>query len=732
LSDRSCAISLGIHIAVEKSPLPALPAQPLGEERMRLIDAIGLRLSGVVGYDQVIRAAAQCAVPGLAELVILGIREEGTDRLEVAHVDPDQEQPIAERLNAALPAIRRAIEQDLSQGRAFRWLPYITDSSLRFLTRLDPAFQQLFKELQVRSLMVVPLRSGSRTRGVMAFARVRAEAQFQAADLAVAQMVARRAAAQIEKAALYERSRNQETQRTHLEDALQKWVRVFDLAGWGAAIVDGADQRIETVNPAFARIHGYPDPAALTGRPFAELLDPEHRDDPERWLTDEGRSEPYESVHVRSDGTRFPVLVDVTILTTGADTTSYVVTVQETSELKRAQDRLRGAQRMEAVGRLAGGVAHEVNNMMTIILGFSDLLGRTADLPEERQRELEEIRKAATRAGKITQQLLAFSRQQILQPSDLQLNEVVAEFAALLRLLMPANIRIETSLSPVSSTLHVDRAQLDQVLINLAFNARDAMAAGGTLKLVTGSRWLNEADGRHHIGIPIPPGQYALVSVVDSGHGMDPTTIDHVFEPFFTTKPLGTGTGLGLATVYGIVKQSGGFVWIESKPGIGTTVTVSVPEVYRPIPVGKERRPSDRIEGCRIGGTVLVVEDEEAVRELACRVLEEEGFQALQASSAAKVIEMLEIFGDEIDLVLSDVIVADMAPAELERRLRVGGRKVPILYMSGYSREEVVERGLIRAGSPFLQKPFTPEELTEVVCRQLETVAGAGGRPVTT
>jgi CheY-like chemotaxis protein len=298
--------------------------------------------------------------------------------------------------------------------------------------------------------------------------------------------------------------------------------------------------------------------------------------------------------------------------------------------------------------------------------------------------------------------------------------------------LLPASIRIETSLSPVSSTLHVDRPQLDQVLINLAFNARDAMATGGTLRLTTESRWLNEADGRHFIGIPIPPGQYALISVMDSGHGMDRTTIDHVFEPFFTTKPLGSGTGLGLASVYGIVKQSGGFVWIESAPGAGTTVTVSLPEVHRPIPVAAEQLPSARVEESRLGGTVLVIEDEEGVRDLACRVLEEEGCRVLRAADAAGLIDLLQAAGDDIDLVLSDVIIPDLAPAELERRLYQGGRRPPVLYMSGYSRDEVVERDLIPAGGAFLQKPFTPEELTAAVRRQLALAGAARGRPVAT
>src|SRR5690349_1234278 len=216
--------------------------------------------------------------------------------------------------------------------------------------------------------------------------------------------------------------------------------------------------------------------------------------------------------------------------------------------------------------------------MMTIILGFSDLLARSDEVPVQRHRDLEEIRKAATRAGKITQQLLAFSRQQILQPTDLKVNDVIADLVPVLRLLLPANIELQTALAPLSPVVRADRAHLDQVIINLAFNARDAMAGGGILRLVTESRRLDESDGERLIGIPIRPGQYALISVVDTGHGMDPPTLQQVFEPFFTTKPAGSGTGLGLATVYGVVKQSGGYVWVESAVGSGTTVTVCLPE----------------------------------------------------------------------------------------------------------------------------------------------------------
>jgi PAS domain S-box-containing protein len=559
----------------------------------------------------------------------------------------------------------------------------------------------------------------------MAFARITDEASFRANDLAAAQVIARRVAVALHTADLHGRSVDEQVRRTRLESALQKWIQVFDRAGWGAAIVDGEDHRIEAINPAFARLHGYTGPESLAGRLFTDLLPPDRGGEPGRW-NGEAQGSSYESLHIRANGDPFPVLTNVTPLVTTDGITSYVVTIQDLTELKRTEDRLRRAQRLESVGRLAGGVAHEVNNMMTIILGFSDLLVRNGAIAQKGERDIEEIRKAASRAGKITQQLLAFSRQQILQPTEVSINQVVGELVPVLRLLLPANVELETSLAPLEPLVHADRAQLDQVIINLAFNARDAMAEGGLLRLATESRRLDEQDGRRLIGIPFQAGQYALISVVDTGHGMDPATLTQAFEPFFTTKPVGSGTGLGLATVYGIVKQSGGYVWVESATSLGTTVTVCLPQVHRGVLTSGGLRSGERPAECRTG-TVLLVEDEEGVRELAHRVLAQQGHRIIQASDGEEALSRLEEFGPELDLVLSDVIVPSIGTAAFEQRVREVRSDIPILYMSGYSREDVIQRGLIHPDRPFLQKPFTAVELTDLVCRELEPADTRGG-----
>jgi two-component system cell cycle sensor histidine kinase/response regulator CckA len=696
---------------------------PFNDQRMQLLEEVTRALGAPGDVASTMRLGARSVVPGLAHSVVLVVRKDGVDQLQVVHADSHLEPEIATRLKSLLPALRDAVTRDRQNGREFRWIPVVNEASTRFLRR-QPELLKLLSDFEVSSLVLVPLRSGGQIWGAMALARNGGATPFHAADLAVAQVIARRVAVAIESAQLHERSLDQEGQRHRLEDALQKWIRVFDLAGWGAAVVDGTDRRIEAVNPALARLHGYSDADSLTGRLFTELLSPARAVEADEWFASVGnQSVPYESLHLRADGSTFPALTSVTSLELGPKTISYVVTVQDLTELKRAEERTRWAQRMEAVGRLAGGVAHEVNNMMTIIIGFGDLLSKAANLPPDRQRDVEEIRKAALRAARITQQLLAFSRQQVLQPTDLELNHVVIEIVPVLRLLLPANVRVETSLAATPVAVHADRAQLDQVVINLAFNARDAMPTGGTIRLATGSREQDAGDDPGLIGIPIPPGEYALLSVSDTGHGMDPDTLAHVFEPFFTTKPAGSGTGLGLATVYGIVKQSGGFVWVESRPDAGTTFTVSLPRLHLAIPPAATAHAAER-QAQALGGTVLVVEDEEGVRELTRRVLEQEGCRVLDARSGEEAVTALERFGSEMDLVIADVILPDMAATELQRKVSESRPDLPVLYMSAYSREEVLERGLVPANRPFLQKPFTAIDLTGAVWREMDGRSG--------
>src|SRR5215210_7158626 len=411
----------------QEPPLSAGVDHPHGQGSAQLADQIGEAISGARSFKDAIRQAANALVPDLADIAVIALQSDGAiTQLEVAHADPRLESAAAEVIAPLTDALVQAALRDWRAGRHFRWISHVNHISTSFLAP-EPKLLQLIDALDLHSFIAVPLRFQQRTLGGLGLGlHGQRGRRFRAMDLAVAQVIARRAAAGIANAELQERSREEAERRSRLEAGLQKWIRVFDLAGWGAAIVDGTDRRIEAVNPAFARMHGYGPADDLVGRRFADVLAPDSADETESWTEDSDRlSEPYESVHLRADGTSFPVLSDVTPMSTGSSATSYVVTVQDVSAIKRTEERLRRAQRMEAVGRLAGGVAHEVNNMMTIILGFSDLLAAAPDLPETRSGEVDEIRKAASRTARVTQQLLAFSRQQILQPVDLELGEVV-------------------------------------------------------------------------------------------------------------------------------------------------------------------------------------------------------------------------------------------------------------------------------------------------------------------
>jgi PAS domain S-box-containing protein len=689
------------------------------EGKAEIVELTSRTLREAAGYESVVKVALQSVVPAMADLAVLVLDEEsGGTRIEVAQRGDGPSFRLRRDVRSALESIRHVASAHVREGRYSRWIPSVTSATSRSIDAGDGRLTALLRDFNVRSFIAIALRSGGRTIGGLALARSETGEPFAPTDFATAQVLGSRIALALESASLEEELRSEIELHPSLGEALHKWVRVFELAWWGAAVVDGVDRRIDTVNPAFARLHGYDGPASLRGRLYSDLLSSDRSAEPRHWpVAPEGRS--YETVHRKADGGTIPVLVSVTPLESDGSPNSYVLTVQDMTDLKRTEERLRRAQRMEAVGRLAGGVAHEVNNMMTIILGFSDLLSRELPAPDGPQREVEEIRKAAMRAARITSQLLAFSRQQVLQPADLRLNQVVQDMVPVLRLMLPANLTVETSFAPLDAVVRADRSQLEQVLINLAFNARDAMTSGGGIRITTESRHLDEATGMRLIGIPIPPGPYGLISVADTGHGMDKATVAQVFEPFFTTKPVGAGTGLGLATVYGIVKQSGGYVWVESAQSEGTTVTVCLPEVGgRALgsvePTGKQAS-SPKVRG----GTVVILEDEAGVRELAARILRERGYRVLEAQNGAEALASLRDGSPRADLLLTDVVIPDVGIGDLEREVHALLPDLPILYMSGYPRDDILERGLLRSEQPFIQKPFNTEQLVSEVGRMI-------------
>ena len=380
-------------------------------------------------------------------------------------------------------------------------------------------------------------------------------------------------------------------------------------------------------------------------------------------------------------------------------------------EQKQLEARLRQAHKMEAVGRLAGGVAHDFNNLLTIIRGNTDLLKDREGADAFHQKCLDQIQKASGRAVSMTRQLLAFSRMQVLQPRVLELNGVVADMGKMLPRLIGEHIEFTFSPGKDLAPVKADPGQIEQVILNLAANARDAMPNGGHLSIRTENISINEAEAAKRP--PMTSGLYVRLSVTDTGHGMDEATKAHIFEPFFTTKEIGKGTGLGLATVYGIVKQSGGFIWVDSAIGGGTTF-----EIYLPQAAGKaaNAEPEERAAPAHRGSeTVLVVEDEAGVRELACQFLRVKGYDVLEAEGGVEALEVAGRHSGPIHLLLSDMVMPRMSGGELAAKLKAIRPEIRVAFMSGYSEFSRGDLGKEFPDAPVLQKPFSPASLVEIV-----------------
>ena len=397
-----------------------------------------------------------------------------------------------------------------------------------------------------------------------------------------------------------------------------------------------------------------------------------------------------------------------------------LVAPQEGTRRRQLEEQLRQARKMEAVGMLAGGIAHDFNNLLTIINGYSQML--LGSLPEgtENRSSIEQIMKAGERAAELTRQLLTFSRRQVVRPKALDLNSVVAATAVMLRRLIGEHIELHIVAAPDLAKVHTDLGQLEQVILNLAVNSRDAMLGGGTLIIETQNVGLNEPYVGPHT--TLQPGRYVMLAVTDTGTGMDVQTLSHLFEPFFTTKVQGQGTGLGLSTVHGIVKQSGGEIVVYSEPGQGTCVKIYFPAVNEAaIDDAAENVPEKASSGSE---TILLVEDEEAVRKLVRRTLEKQGYHLLVASSGAEALELAKNYAGPIQLMISDVVMPQIGGREVAGQLRAMRPGIQVLFMSGYTETTMLRGGNLGAGENFLQKPFTPLSLARRVREVLDRATG--------
>jgi PAS domain S-box-containing protein len=512
--------------------------------------------------------------------------------------------------------------------------------------------------------------------------------EFVADDTGVRNDGAERALAEIE-------SRYRAVQRA-TNDVIWDWDLRTDQVAWSAAALEQ---------------FGYTEAElGTTRREWVALIHQEDRDRVLRSIFDamesgaENWSEEYR--FRRKDGTYGGFLDRAVILRdeTGRPV-RLVGSMLNITHRRALEEEVRHAQKMQAVGKLAGGMAHEVNNMMTAVLGFGDLILQKVPAESPLRADVEEIVKAGERAAKVTQQLLAFTRQQSQQPQVLDLNSLILDLRRMLERMLGADIELGLHLSEQAANVVVDRSQFEQLLVNLVHNARDALPAGGEVHLETRLMPLDERSQLARPEVPLRLGNYVQLSIRDNGIGMDSTTRRRAFEPFFTTKPVGKGTGLGLSTAYGTIKQSDGYIWLDSEAGRGTTITIQLPLAANGTEV---RQPRDTPAPMSGAETILIVEDEPLVLMISKRALEGEGYLVLEARDGNEALEVMRVFGDQVRLILSDVVMPRLGGRELASELRTLAPGIPILYMSAYTGDEVIQRGQLEAGAPFIQKPFTP------------------------
>lgn len=511
------------------------------------------------------------------------------------------------------------------------------------------------------------------------------------------------------------------TERKRAEAELRRLAAAVEETADSVVITD-KEGNIQYVNPAFERVTGYTKEEALNQNP--RILKSGKTDAAiykELWETiTRGDVWTGHLINRRKDGTSFEERVTISAIYDEAhEIVNYVAVKQDISDLIHLEEQLRQSQKMEAIGQLAGGVAHDFNNLLTAINGYSALALQRLEDGHPIKSYLEEVKKAGDRATNLTRQLLAFGRKQILQPLALNLNGVVSDMNQMLRRLIGEDIVLTAKLNSDVGKVMADPGQIEQVLVNLVVNARDAMPRGGDLTIETENVELDAEYGGKHMGVA--PGQYVRLAVSDTGEGMSEEVRQRIFEPFFTTKEKGKGTGLGLSTVYGIVKQSGGNIWVYSEPGKGTTFKVYLPRV--------ESKTHDSgktvVEPAPLGGseTILLVEDEDVVRGLARRILEQAGYSVVAASRGDEALRYCEEHAAEVDLLLTDVVMPEMSGKELADQLKLQSPELKMLFMSGYTDESIVHHGVLDSRVEFIQKPFTPKALVRKVREVLDAHA---------
>jgi len=586
----------------------------------------------------------------------------------------------------------------------------------------------------VRSFLGAPLEPGDRVYGWIYVADKLASLEFTEEDSRILTALAAKVALAFENAerfrTIQEHARQLETEIEERKRAEDRFRVMVETAPTGIVIADERG-RIAEVNAQALQMFGY-DRGELIGEAI-EILLPErlrsshqgHRSG----YTKEPRVRPMgvgmELPARRKDGTEFPAEISLGPLVTkeGVLVSSAIVDI---TGRKKMEGQLRQSQRMEAIGKLAGGVAHDFNNLLAVILGSADVVLDKLPADHPSRRNLELIRQAGSSAADLTRQLLAFSRQQMLQPRLLDLKDVLKRTQMLLARLIGENIQFTISLEPSLGQVKADPGQIEQVLLNLAVNARDAMPQGGRLRIEARNVELDDSYKDAHQ--PVIPGRYVMLAIEDTGSGMDRDTQSRIFDPFFTTKELGKGTGLGLATVYGIVKQSAGYIWVYSELSKGTIFKVYLPRVDESTQPVEQKEPDPLISrGCE---TILLVEDSDSLRELAQEYLESVGYSVLEAASGKEALQQARDFHGTIHLLLTDVVMPEMSGPELASQMVSLRPGIKVIFTSGYTDDTVARQGVLDPGVTFIQKPYRPKALARKIREVLGEPAQEGESPV--
>jgi two-component system cell cycle sensor histidine kinase/response regulator CckA len=674
------------------------------ERRLAFFAEANIALASSLDYQVTLRNLARMMVPALADWCAIHVASEqgALQFISGAHRDPSKDllvRALCEYGSRQPPFGAALTRADLGE---------VTETMLRSSAE-DAEQLKLYRALAPSSFIRVPMLARGRAVGTMTLA-VGPESgrSYGADDLAFAEELASRAALSVDHARLYRVAR----------DADERYGMLFGSNPQPMWVFDVETLAFLEVNEAAVRHYGYARDEFLS-MTIMDILPPDGAPGLHHGLEGTGtnRGDVALAQHQRKDG----AIVDMELISREMEVNgrrARLVLATDISErtrtraaLHQSEEQLRQAQRMDAAGRLAGGVAHDFNNLLTTIRGFSDLLLR--DLPEHdtKRKDVEQIRKAADRGALLTRQLLSFGRQQSAEPRSIELNAVVNNMEGLIQRLIGADIRLVTQLRPGLGEVMMDPGQVEQVLVNLVLNARDAMFTGGTLTIETGERQISLSTR----GRSVRPGRYVVLAVSDTGSGIDGETLSHVFEPFFTSQAPGNRAGLGLSIVYGIVKQNGGVVRVSSEPGLGTTVKVFLPRVEAEEAATIEAPPSLRGDE-----TVLVVEDEDGVRELLWKILTEHGHTVLEARHGRDALTVAGEYTHPIQLLVTDVVMPEMGAGELADQLLAQRPDMKVLFISGYTNDEVVRRGVKQGEAAFIQKPFTAEELMRKVREGLD------------